>query len=91
MRSRSSRSESPGTPPLHTFLGAIPVGLSVERSQSVAASATRGLAVVGAYYLLRSFTGFAVSRDFSLAAISPWILFAIFACYGVWQFAEERK
>lgn len=70
---------------------AIPVGLSVERSQSVAVAATRAIAVVGAYYLFRNLTGFAVSQDFALAAMSPWIHFAIFACYGIWQFGGARK
>jgi len=86
----NARLTAPLTVLLFAFL-AIPLGLSVERNQSVAASATRALAVAGAYHLLRSLTGFAVSQDFGLGAITPWILFAIFACYGVWQFAETRK
>jgi LPS export ABC transporter permease LptG len=86
----NARLTSPLTVLLFALL-AIPLGLSVERTQSVAVSAIRAIAIVGSYYALRGVTGFAVSRDFALAASSPWILFGIFTSFGIWQFVRARR
>ena len=86
----NARLSAPLTVLLFALL-AIPLGLSVERTQSVAASAIQAIAVVGVYYALRGITGLAVSRDFFLAAVSPWILFGIFASFGAWRFAKIAR
>ena len=85
----NDRLTAPLTVLLFAFL-AIPLGLSVEHTRSVAPAAIRAIAVVAAFYALRGVTGFAVSRDFPLGAVSPWILFAIFTSFGIWQFARLR-
>ena len=83
------RLTAPLTVLLFAFL-AIPLGLRVEQTRSVAPAAIRAIGVVAAFYVLRWVTNFAVSRGVPLSAVAPFTHFAIFATFGIWQFARIR-
>jgi lipopolysaccharide export system permease protein len=75
---------------LFTFL-AIPLGLAVERSRSLAAGALHGIAVTGLFFTFRTIASMLAAAGFAAATLSPWLLLAGFAGYGAWRFARVPR
>jgi LPS export ABC transporter permease LptG len=74
--------------PLSVFLFALlalPLGLAVGRSRSLAASAVSGIAILATYYTARTAAEIFASRGVAWAATSPWMILAFFTCFGVWR------
>lgn len=75
---------------LFAFL-AIPLGLAVERSRSLAAGALHGIAITGLFFALRTVASMLAAAGFAAATLSPWLLLASFAGYGAWRFARVAR
>jgi lipopolysaccharide export system permease protein len=67
---------------------AIPVGLAVERSRSLAASAVQGIVIVTLFYTLQAAGALVASGGVSAAALVPWLALLLFGGYGAWRFAR---
>lgn len=64
---------------------AVPLGLAVGRSRSLAAATVSGIITLGTYYTARTAAEILAARGFTWAAASPWLILAVFTGYGVWQ------
>jgi lipopolysaccharide export system permease protein len=82
-----SRLAEPLTVLLFALL-AIPIGLAVERSRSLAVAALHGVAVVGVFYGVLTTTAIVAASGVAVAVLSPWLLLALFGGYGAWRFAR---
>ncbi|HEY5659111.1 MAG TPA: LptF/LptG family permease [Myxococcota bacterium] len=82
-----SRLAEPLTVLLFALL-AIPIGLAVERSRSLAVAALQGIAVVGIFYGVQTTTAIVAASGVSAAILGPWVLLAVFGGYGAWRFAR---
>jgi len=74
--------------PLTVFvfaLLAIPVGLGVERSRSLAAAALQGIALIAAYYALQTTASVVTAGRVTAAIATPWVLLGAFATLGAWR------
>lgn len=67
---------------------AVPLGLSVERSRSMAVSALFGVALVAGFYTLKTTASLFAEGGYAVAVASPWILLALFAAFGTWRLAR---
>ncbi len=67
---------------------AIPVGLAVERSRSLATAAIQGIAVVAVFYTLMTSGALIASGGVASATFAPWVVLGVFGAYGVWRFAR---
>lgn len=85
-----ARLADPFTVFLFALLG-IPVGLSVERSRSLAAAAVRGVVLLGTFYTLQVFGGLAANSGSALAVPFPWIMLGLFTVFGAWRFAKTSE
>jgi LPS export ABC transporter permease LptG len=65
---------------------AIPLGLAVEQSRSLAAGALHGIVITGLFFTLRSIASMLGAAGFAAATLSPWFLLTSFAGYGAWRF-----
>ena len=77
--------------PLTVFLFAllaIPIGLAVEQSRSVAVAALHGVTIVAIFYGVLTTTAIMAAGGVAAAIPSPWILLALFGGYGAWRFAR---
>ena len=72
---------------LFTLLG-IPIGLAVERTQSLAVAALQGIVLVGIFYGLQTIVGVFGRSSIEIAAPGPWLLLALFGGFGAWRFAR---
>lgn len=72
---------------LFALLGA-PLGAAVEQSRSLAAPALRGVALVGAYYVLQ--TGASLAGG-ALASVAPWLLLGAFGAWGLRSYARMGR
>ncbi len=82
-----SRLAEPLTVLLFALL-AIPIGLAVEQSRSLAVAALQGVAMVGIFYGVLTTTAIMAASGLAGAIPSPWILLALFGGYGAWRFAR---
>ena len=64
---------------------AIPIGLAVERSRSLAIAALQGMALVALYYMLQSTAQIFAAGGVAAAVPAPWLFFAGFAGFGAWR------
>lgn len=64
---------------------ALPLGLSVSRTRSLAAPLLRGAVVLGAFYSLRALGSLLALAGLAWAAAAPWWLALGFAALGAWQ------
>jgi lipopolysaccharide export LptBFGC system permease protein LptF len=74
--------------PLTVFLFAllaVPLGFAVGTSRSLAAAALSGIITLAAYYTARTAVEILAGKGFTWAAAGPWVIFAVFSCYGAWQ------
>lgn len=67
---------------------AIPLGLAVERSRSLATAAVRGIGILGVFYTLQTTAAIVASGGVAAAVPVPWILLAAFSIWGIWRFAR---
>ena len=82
-----SRLAEPLTVLLFALL-AIPIGLAVEQSRSLAVAALHGVAIVGVFYGALTTTAIMAASGFAAAIPSPWILLGLFGGYGAWRLAR---
>jgi lipopolysaccharide export LptBFGC system permease protein LptF len=82
-----SRLAEPLTVLLFALL-AIPIGLAVEQSRSLAVAALQGVAIVAIFYGMLTTTAIMAAGGVAAAIPSPWILLALFGGYGAWRFAR---
>jgi lipopolysaccharide export system permease protein len=74
--------------PLTVFLFAllaVPLGLAVGTSRSLAAAALSGIITLAAYYTARTAFEILAGKDFAWAVAGPWVILAAFGGYGMWQ------
>ena len=64
---------------------AVPVGLAVERSRSLAVAALHGIALVAVYYGLQSTAQVLAAGGVASAVSAPWLLLIGFGCFGAWR------
>jgi amino acid transporter len=67
---------------------AIPLGLAVEQSRSLAAAALVGIATLGVFYTARTTASVAAAGGLPGAAFGPWLVLAAFAGFGAVRFAR---
>jgi lipopolysaccharide export system permease protein len=67
---------------------AIPVGLAVERSRSLAAAAVQGIAILAVFYTLQTSGAIVASGGVAAAVLVPWLVLLAFGSYGAWRFAR---
>jgi hypothetical protein len=67
---------------------AIPIGLAVEQSRSLAVAALQGVAIVAIFYGVLTTTAIMAAGGIAAAILSPWILLALFGGYGAWRLAR---
>jgi LPS export ABC transporter permease LptG len=84
-----ARLADPVTVFVFALLG-IPIGLSVERSRSLAAAAIRGVVLLGAFYTLQTFGGLAANSGSRLAVPFPWFVLGLFTAFGAWRYAKTN-
>jgi lipopolysaccharide export system permease protein len=82
-----SRLADPFSVLLFALLG-IPIGLSVERSRSLAAAAVYGVVMLGAFYTLQTVGNLIAGSGSKLAIPFPWFVLALFTSFGLWRFAK---
>ncbi len=74
--------------PITVFLFAllaVPLGFAVGQSRSLAASSLSGIIILATYYTARTAAEILAGRGVVWAAVSPWLILAVFTGYGVWQ------
>ena len=64
---------------------AVPLGFAVGQSRSFAAPTLSGIIILATYYTARTTAEILAGRGLPWAAASPWLILAVFTCYGVWQ------
>jgi len=82
------------TEPLSAFvfvLLAIPLGLRVERTRSLAVPALQGLAALFAFSTLREYGIALASQGVVAPAATPWLTLALFAGLGAWLMARTPR
>jgi LPS export ABC transporter permease LptG len=79
-----SRLSGPLTVLLFALL-AVPLGLAVGPSRSLAAAALNGIITLGVYYTARTAAEILGEKGFAWATTAPWVILAVFSCYGIWQ------
>jgi len=67
---------------------AIPIGLAVEQSRSLAVAGLHGIAIVGLYYGAATSASMVAAGGIAPAVAGPWVLLALFGGYAVWRFAR---
>lgn len=67
---------------------ALPIGLAVERSRSLANAAVKGVAILGLYYGLQTTSSVVASGGVAAAIHMPWILVTGFTAWGAWRLAR---
>jgi len=65
-----------------------PLGVSVERSRSIAVAALQGIALLGGYYALQTTASVVGSGGVASSALAPWFVLGAFAAFGVWRFGR---
>jgi LPS export ABC transporter permease LptG len=79
-----ARLASPLTVLLFALL-AVPLGLSIEHSRSIASAALFGIAILAIFYSARTTGDMFASAGFEPAVMSPWLILTVFGGYGSWQ------
>ncbi len=79
-----ARLAEPLTLPLFALL-ALPLGLAVERTRSLAIAALQGIALLGAFYGVSSTTQILAAGGVAAAVPAPWIVLSGFAAFGAWR------
>ena len=64
---------------------AVPLGLAVGPSRSLATSTVSAVIILASYYTVRTAAEIFADKGLPWAAASPWAILATFTCYGVWQ------
>ena len=64
---------------------AIPVGLAVERTRSLAVAALHGVALVALYYALQGTAQVLAAGGVAAAVAAPWVLLCAFAAFAAWR------
>jgi lipopolysaccharide export LptBFGC system permease protein LptF len=70
---------------------AIPLGLAVEQSRSLAAAAVVGIATLGIFYTARTTASVAAAGGLPAAAFGPWLVLAALAGFGAVRFARVPR
>jgi lipopolysaccharide export LptBFGC system permease protein LptF len=67
---------------------AVPLGLAVERSRSLAGAAVKGIALIAVFYTLQTSAVLVATGGIAAAVPGPWVVLAAFSVYGTWQYAR---
>jgi lipopolysaccharide export system permease protein len=67
---------------------AVPLGLAVERSRSLAGAAVKGIALIAVFYTLQTSAVLVATGGIAAAVPGPWVVLAGFSVYGTWQYAR---
>lgn len=67
---------------------AIPVGLAVERSRSLASAGVQGIAILAVFYTLQTSGAIVAAGGVAAAVMVPWVVLAAFGGFGLWRFAR---
>jgi LPS export ABC transporter permease LptG len=70
---------------------AIPIGLMVESTRSLASSALHGVTILGGFYLLQTVASTLAAGGIAWATWSPWWVIGTFLGFGVWRFARVPR
>ena len=70
---------------------AIPLGLAVERTRSIATSALAGIILIGIYYTFRATVDVVSASGVAPAIAGPWILLVAFFGYGAIALARVPR
>ena len=65
---------------------ALPVGLAVERTSSLATAAVQGVILLGIFYSLQGTAAVIGASGVAAAVPVPWIVLAAFGGFGLWRF-----
>jgi lipopolysaccharide export LptBFGC system permease protein LptF len=84
------RAAEPAIVLVFAFL-AVPLGLGVERSRSMAAASLQGIAVVATFFAAWHVATLLAPNGFRLGIAAPWLVLAAFAAVGVWLFARSPR
>ena len=79
-----ARLAEPLSVPLFALL-ALPLGLGVERTRSLAIAALQGIALLGAFYGVTSTTQILAAGGVAAAIPAPWVVLGGFAGFGAWR------
>lgn len=77
--------------PLSVFifaLLALPVGLAVERSRSLAGAAVKGVVMLALYYALQTSSSIVATSGYAVAIHMPWAILSGFGAWGAWRLAR---
>lgn len=85
-----SRLAEPLTVLLFALL-AVPLGLTVEHTKSLATSALYGIGLISAFYVTRTTGEMFAASGFASASISPWLNLTVFSGYGAWALARVPR
>jgi lipopolysaccharide export system permease protein len=70
---------------------AIPLGLAVERTRSLASSALTGIVIIGVFYTFRTTIDVFAASGVAAAIAGPWMILAAFFGYGALQLARVPR
>ncbi len=70
---------------------AVPIGLSVERTRSLAVSALQGFLLLGLFFVLRGAGAMFAAGGVAAAVPASWLLLSAFGGYGTWRFARMPR
>lgn len=70
---------------------AVPLGLAVERTQSLATSALAGIVIIGVFYTLRTTAAVFAAGGVASAIFGPWFIMVLFFGYGSIQLARVPR
>jgi lipopolysaccharide export system permease protein len=70
---------------------AIPLGLAVERTRSLATSALAGIFIIGVFYTFRTTVGVFAASGAASAIVGPWMIMVAFFGYGAFQLARVPR
>ncbi|MGH0030016.1 MAG: LptF/LptG family permease [Myxococcota bacterium] len=67
---------------------ALPLGLAVERTRSLANAAVKSVGLLALYYALQTSSSIVASGGVSAAVLLPWALIGGFGAWGTWRLAR---
>jgi LPS export ABC transporter permease LptG len=70
---------------------AVPLGLAVERTRSLAVSALYGIAIIAVFYTIRTAASLFAASGFAFAVLSPWITLSLFGSFGAWRYLRAPR
>jgi lipopolysaccharide export system permease protein len=70
---------------------AVPLGLTVERTRSLAVAGLQGIGLLGAYYGAQTTASLFAGSGVAAASAGPWVVLGAFTAFGGWRFARVPR